>query len=169
MPRHGYSRGRGFYIAGVCFIGIDKSRNKRIIVNSQGSVDTASVYRSTAGSRHRNRVLIMGARRSRKSSGFILVSAEGPFSVLDDRSTTPRIVPLRRVTKVLVGESSHLWNERSARHDDDAVSAEGDGQSEAAHRDDLFETVRASVQADREYDPHDEFLASIGGLSRGRR
>ena len=122
------------------------------------------------------------------SSGFILVAVSGPFSQCGNtEEPVPRIVPLRRVKKVLDGESSHDWNERSGRHDDDA-EREGFGDHEAecqpvhdaqAFGDHEFDPAHAGyAESFGDYDgvmagcaddddSHEELLRRIGALSAG--
>ncbi len=132
------------------------------------------------------------------SSGFILVSFEGPFSKTRETESVPRAVSLRRVQRILDGQSRHDWHERSGRYDDyDDAEAEEEGFGDhKAEREpteyarafgDYYGVVEGDADVDNDNphkdllhvvvesdadnnDPHEDFLHSIGDLSRrGKR
>ena len=106
------------------------------------------------------------------SSGFVLVSFGGPLFELADMEPPPRVVPLGRVKRVLEGESSRDWSERSRYDEDDVAPKSSNDPTESVGEDgksdSFFDLIGAMKSSDAD-DPHDSFLDEIGALSRKRR
>ena len=123
-----------------------------------------SVRRSTAGSRHRNRILIMGVGNSRKRKPnlvLVLAGCNKPMNFIAPEH-------LRRAVEVGRGCSSASCLPDRPPNDDELL-VECAATIAAESGTDLFDSVQACSHAVRDYDPHDEFLGSIGALKRGRR